>query len=198
MNIFAILLQYVIKIINRISLFIYLPLFNKKGKNIRIFPLNSNFSYSHIRLGNNVFIGPRAWFSSINLISIGNNVMCGPNVTIITGDHRYDVIGKFMYDVKNKRDEDDQHIIIEDDVWIAANVTILKGVTIGRGCVIAACSLVLKSLPAYSIAAGIPAKPIKLRWSIHEIMEHEKILYSIEDRSDINKLIAIYKTYKLM
>ena len=54
-------------------------------------------------------------------------------------------------------------IIIEDDVWIGANVVILKNVTLEKGCVIGAGSVVTKSIPAYAIAVGNPAKVIKYR-----------------------------------
>jgi maltose O-acetyltransferase len=52
-------------------------------------------------------------------------------------------------------------IIIEDDVWIGAKATILKGVKIGKGAVIAVGSVVTKDVPANAIAAGVPAKIIK-------------------------------------
>ena len=52
---------------------------------------------------------------------------------------------------------------IEDDCWIAANSVILAGVTIGRGSVIAAGSVVTEDVPAYSVVAGVPAKVIKSR-----------------------------------
>ena len=54
-------------------------------------------------------------------------------------------------------------IIIEDDVWIAANATILDGVKIGKGAIIAAGAVVCKDIPAYTIAGGVPAKVIKQR-----------------------------------
>ena len=70
----------------------------------------------------------------------------------------------------------DQPVVIEDDVWCGANVTILKGVTIGRGSVVAAGAVVTKSFPPYSIIGGIPAKLLKMRFTEEEIMEHERML----------------------
>lgn len=83
---------------------------------------------------------------------IAKKVAFGPKPTIITGDHRIDVIGKYILDSIDKLPENDVLVVIEDDVWCGAHVTILKGVTIGRGSVVAAGAVVTKSFPAYSIS----------------------------------------------
>ncbi|EMF49988.1 Acetyltransferase [Streptococcus parauberis KRS-02109] len=57
------------------------------------------------------------------------------------------------------------NIIVEDDVWIGTNAIIMSGVTLGKGSIIAAGSVVTKSVPAYTIVGGIPAKVIKERFS---------------------------------
>ena len=113
---------------------------------------------------------------------IGKKVIFGPNPTIITGDHRIDVVGKYIMDIHEKLPENDAPVIIEDDVWCGANVTILKGVTIGRGSVVAAGAVVTRSCPPYSIIGGIPARILKSRFSIEQILEHETQLYAIEER----------------
>ena len=59
-----------------------------------------------------------------------------------------------------------KNIMIEDVVWLGANVVVLGGVTIGKGCVIGAGSVVTKNIEAYSIAVGVPAKVIKNRLQI--------------------------------
>ncbi len=115
-------------------------------------------------------------------LTIGKKVIFGPNPTIITGDHRIDVVGKYIMDSHEKLPENDAPVIIEDDVWCGANITILKGVTIGRGSVVAAGAVVTRSCPPYSIIGGIPAKILKSRFSIEQILEHEKQLYAIEER----------------
>lgn len=63
-----------------------------------------------------------------------------------------------------KKPENDISVIIEDDVWIGANVTILKGVHIYTGAVIAAGAVVVNDVPKYSIVGGIPAKIIGKRF----------------------------------
>lgn len=73
-------------------------------------------------------------------LDIKGHFMSGPGLTIITGDHRIDIRDKYMDEVtvEEKLPENDQPVVIEEDVWCGANVTILKGVTIGKGSVIAA------------------------------------------------------------
>ena len=118
-------------------------------------------------------------------ITIGKKVLLAPNLTIITGDHRIDVVGRYMADVFDKLPENDLPVVIEDDVWCGANVTILKGVTIGQGSVIAAGSVVSKSIPPYSIAGGVPAKVLKKRFTPEEIKKHESLLME-KIKKDVN------------
>ena len=134
---------------------------------------------SNISLGHHVVLGPNTRIMTTKAKTvIGNYVMFGPGVTIVTGDHRTDVIGKPMYLISDneKLPENDQDVIIEDDVWIGANAVILKGVTIGRGSVVASGSIVTKSFPPYSIIGGVPAKLIKARFTEEEIKEHESAM----------------------
>lgn len=111
-------------------------------------------------------------------------MVIGPNLTIIAGDHNYKSVGKFICDEKNKLPENDQDVIIESDVWIGCNVTILKGVTIGRGSVVAACACVTKDIPPYSIVGGIPAQVLKRRFTDEQIAEHENIIYEKNDKKE--------------
>lgn len=86
------------------------------------------------------------------------------------GDHRIDISGKYIADVTVEEkfvdgvNVYDQPVVIEDDVWVGANVTILKGVTIGHGSVVAAGAIVTKSCPPYSIIGGVPAKVLRKRF----------------------------------
>ena len=111
-----------------------------------------------------------------------NKVLFGPHVTIIGGDHRITDVGRFIYDVLDKHPEDDQDVHIEDDVWIGTNTTLLKGVTVGRGAVVAAGALVTKDVPPYAIVGGVPAKVLKYRFTPEQIQEHERQLYAEDKR----------------
>lgn len=93
----------------------------------------------------------------------------------------------------NKPSGYDRDVIVENDVWIGCNVTLLCGVHIGRGSTIAAGSVVNRNIPPYCIAGGVPARFIKFYWSIDEILSHEKKLYPIEDRFTREQLETIFK-----
>ncbi|MGE8427199.1 MAG: acyltransferase [Sphingobacterium sp.] len=171
------------KISNRLAMVIFKSSFEKCGKNVLFFPLNSTFSFKNITIGNDVFIGDRAYFyAAISHIHIGNKVMFGPNVTIRGGNHSSHIVGKYLFDYleKDKLRTDDEEVYIEDDVWIGTNVTILKGVRIRRGTIIAAGSVVTKSTEEFSIYGGIPAKILKMRFTEEELILHKKLL-KIED-----------------
>lgn len=112
-----------------------------------------------LKIGNNSNIGPFAYIGCSGYIEIGDNVMISPRVSIYAENHVYDQPDMLLKDQGVKVES----VIIEDDCWIAANSIILAGVTIGKGSVIAAGSVVTKTIPPYSIAAGVPAKVIGSR-----------------------------------
>lgn len=141
----------------------------KIASGCEIKPLNNVF------IGNNTEIGPRALFWTTRAkIIIGNNVIFGPGVTIVTGDHPTNIVGKHIIDVQDNEKEPglDADVVIADDVWIGCNVIILKGVHIAIGCVIAAGSIITRDTEPYAIYAGVPAKKIKSRFSMEELQQH--------------------------
>lgn len=116
-------------------------------------------------------------------------------LTVVTGNHM-PTVGLPQYESGNSHINDkEDDIIIEEDCWIGANVTILKGVTIGRGCVIGANTLVNKSLPPYSVAVGCPARIIASKFSKEQIIKHEQILYDENERFDIKTLENLFLEY---
>ena len=108
----------------------------------------------NVFLGSHIFIGSNCvFYCSRAPITMGNHVMLGPQVMIITGDHRTDIKDKYMDEITDgmKLPTNDQPVTIEDDVWIGARAIILKGVTIGKGSVIAAGAVVTKDVEPYTI-----------------------------------------------
>jgi acetyltransferase-like isoleucine patch superfamily enzyme len=173
------------------------PAFGKYGRHF-IFDPDAFYSYSSIEVGEHVTIGGGAFFlASESKIIIGNKVMFGPNVTVVGGDHNTSILGRFMYDIREKRPEDDQDVIFEDDVWVGSGATILKGVRVGRGAIIAAGALVTKDVLPYTVVGGVPAKIISFRFGdIETITKHDTALYPLEKRlsdetlQEINNRIA--------
>jgi acetyltransferase-like isoleucine patch superfamily enzyme len=168
------------------------------GQNVRIRPKSSvYFGLENLSIGNDVSIPRFAHiFCTEAPLSIGNKVVFGPAPTIVTGNHRIDEVGKFIVDSHEKLPTNDKEVIIDDDVWIGANVTILMGAVIGRGSVVAAGAVVNKLFPAYAILGGIPSKVLKFRFTIDEILEHEKTLYPIEKRYSREELIKQRQKYE--
>jgi acetyltransferase-like isoleucine patch superfamily enzyme len=114
-----------------------------------------------IVIGNECSFGPFNHITSINKILIGDNFLSGKWVTITDNSH-----GTTNYDdLKNKPTKrtlvSKGPVVIGKNVWVGDKVTILPGVTIGDGAVIAANSVVTKDVSAYSVVAGNPAKVVK-------------------------------------
>jgi len=152
----------------------------------------------YIHIGNDVRLGANATiFATRAHLYIGDHTFSGPNITIMTGDHPADIKGRFIADNRKVDIEAnggdiskyDQDIVIDEDVWIGCNVTILKGVHLGRGSIVAAGSVVNHSFPPYSIVGGVPAKLLKHRWSVDDIIEHEASLYTAENRLSKEELL---------
>lgn len=112
------------------------------------------------------FSGANFNFTCLDIcpVHIGNNVLIGPNVTLATPMHpllpeernvRQDENGRY-YNLEYARP-----ITIEDNCWLASNVVVCGGVTIGERCVIGAGSVVTRNIPPYSLAAGNPCRVIR-------------------------------------
>ena len=116
-------------------------------------------------------------------LKIGNFCSLGPDVTfILSSDHPVGHISTFPFKVMVMGEVAEAvskgDIIIDDDVWIGYGTTILSGVHVGQGAVIAAGSVVSKDIPPYSIAGGVPAKVIKSRFEPEMVEELLKVDYS--------------------
>ena len=159
----------------------------------------------NIHIGEDVHLGAYITiFATRAKVYIGDHSFTGPHVTIMTGDHPTNIIGKFMKQTtKNDLERSgidiscyDKDVHIEEDVWIGANVTLLSGVHIGRGAIVAAGAVVTKSMPPYCICGGVSAKPIKFKWTIEQILEHESKLYPEQQRFTREELEEIFSQHK--
>jgi acetyltransferase-like isoleucine patch superfamily enzyme len=125
-----------------------------------------------------ISLGHRVQFGRGCLIQcdcrFGSNILMARDVAFIgRDDHRYDMVGKTLWDSPRG---DTRKLVVEDDVWIGFRATILAGVTIGRGAVVAAGALVTEDIPRYSIAGGVPARVLGMRFTPEQIVEHEEAL----------------------
>jgi maltose O-acetyltransferase len=131
-------------------------MFKKMGRHVNIQKGVYFGKGDKISIGDYSGIGENSILGQTDEIQIGNNVLTGPQLMIFTQNHEFKDRTKLI----REQGGTNNPVTIEDDVWIGARVTILSGVKIGRGSVIAAGAVVTKSFPPYSIIGGVPAKII--------------------------------------
>lgn len=126
-------------------------------------PVQFNYG-THTFIGDNFFANFNLLVMDDGKVFIGDNVMIGPDVKILCTDH------PLIADERIRMKYSDGHVSmsemateihIEDDVWLAAGVSVLDGVTIGKGAVIGAGSVVTSDIPAGWLAVGVPARPVR-------------------------------------
>ncbi len=139
------------------------------GDNCRVYGALQSMGDGKITIGNHSAIYERSIIGSVNSIKIGNCVLISNQVHIYDNNnhptapnvrHRMCVEG-FEGDAWRWVYSESAPIVIEDDVWIGESSTILKGVTVGRGSIVASHAVVTKDVPPYTIVAGNPARVVK-------------------------------------
>lgn len=125
-----------------------------------------------------------------------HNCSVGTDLTVITCNHKYDQVGIIPND-SNWNEAYYNDVIVNDCVWIGANVTLCPGTIIGRGCIVAAGSVCVRShdYPPYSIIGGNPAKFIKFRLSLAEQKQQEIKMYKEENRIPFDTLVSSYNRF---
>lgn len=174
--------------------------------------LSGKFSIQDSQIGNFTSISTN---SRISLTTIGKYCSIGPNFISGWGIHPIGGISTspIFYSTshstgkvfsKTNKIVERERINIGNDVWIGSNCTVLDGVSVGNGCIIAAGAVVTKDVPDYAIVGGIPAKIIKYRFNDETIKELQKIKWwdfendNIQDVEkyffNIEEFIKKYKT----
>lgn len=146
----------------------------------------------------NIYV-PFTFISEDGCFYMKKNSGAAQGLTVITDTHNREI----KHLLKDKRlfygreGNVSNDVVVDEDVWIGANVTLLPGVKVGRGANVGANSVVRKSVPPYSVIIGNPAKVIGFSFTPDEIIEHEKILYPEEERLPRELLEKNYEKYFL-
>jgi acetyltransferase-like isoleucine patch superfamily enzyme len=171
--------------------------FGYKGKNAKVAIPSLIVGAKNIYIYENVSIGPDSiLFAPVTKIIIKRNSYTGPRLFISTGNH-YSKVGYFsrlLTDADKVRDgvKLNWDVIIDEDVWIGANVSVLCQ-HISRGAIIACGAVCKKDIPPYAVVGGVPARVIKFRLTIDEILKHESLLYQPDERFTRAELENIFR-----
>lgn len=142
-------------------------------------------SFTRIQQNVRIIISPK------QTVRIKKYSAIGAGVTIIPGNHTPTVSVPQYLSYLGVNDVNNT-LVIEEDVWVGANSTLLCKGSVSRGAVVAANSVVTKKIPPYAVVSGIPAKIIATRFSLQQILEHEKHLYAPQDRLDKAELEELF------
>jgi len=112
-----------------------------------------------VRMGGNCSMDAYSYIGAAGPVTIGDNVIMGQHIAFHAENHDYERVDIPIKQQGTRR----KGIVIEDDCWVGSNTTFLDGAHVGRGCVIAAGSLVRGEIPSYSIVVGAPARVLRSR-----------------------------------
>ena len=171
--------------------------FGTAGKNAIIgFPVYITTPKTvHIEENSVIRLGTKILNSEKEHIFIGKYTVVGVNCVIVANGHRSTVgIPHVLLGASHINDKS-LDIHIGEDVWIGANVTIMPGANLGRGCIAGACSTVTKPVPPYALVVGSPAKIVGVKFNIDQILEHEKALYPTSERMLREELEELFAKY---
>lgn len=137
----------------------YMRTLSKCGEGLCVFPGSIIYFPRNVELRNDIFINRNVYIVAPAPVVIGSNVLIGPSVIINSGSHQYSDASRLV----RRQGHKELPILIEDDVWIGANAVILPGVTLRHGAVVAAGAVVTRSVDAFDVVAGIPARVVRRR-----------------------------------
>ena len=169
-------------LVERLKQYLFTSRWRKKNTYNSTMPIN-RFNEKNVEVGKYTYGGLYVLsFDDSQQLKIGSFCSIAPSVAfILSADHRTDTISTFPFRVKVLGEEKEGiskgNIIVENDVWIGYGSTIMYGVHIGQGAVIAAGSVVTKDVPPYAIVGGVPARIIRYRLSTQQRVEAEQIDY---------------------
>ena len=110
-------------------------------------------------IGSGTTINDRCQISAFDSVQIGADCLFAPQVIVLDIDHRFDARDRPL----KQQGYRTAPVVIGDDVWLGANVVVLRGVRIGRGAIVGANSVVTRDVPDFAIVAGVPARVLRMR-----------------------------------
>lgn len=128
---------------------------------LSVWDVGTKVSRVSLSIGRNTSIGEGAHITVANRITIGNGVLFGKYVTVSDNNHGPTTLSEIDVPPSRRVLVGKGPVVIEDNVWIGDKATILSGVTIGKGAIVAANSVVLEDVPTATVVAGIPARLVK-------------------------------------
>jgi galactoside O-acetyltransferase len=132
------------------------PLIIAVGDGVTFYPGVSIRGYGRLTIGDYCSINSGVIFGLTCDLTLGKHVLVADNVSFRTADHEFSNLDIPIVE----QGERNGAIVVEDDVWIGANVTLLRGVHIGRGAIVGANAVVTRDVPAFAIVGGVPAQVI--------------------------------------
>jgi acetyltransferase-like isoleucine patch superfamily enzyme len=148
----------------RVRGYLLRPSFKKCGRNLQVARhVTINFS-SCLEIGRDVYIATGCWLHAWGGIILEDEVQLGPYAVLVTGNHTRER-GSYRYGPSRLAP-----IRLCRGSWVAAHATITKGVTIGRGALVAANSVATRDVPEFTVAGGVPARIIQQRSRIEVVM----------------------------
>lgn len=188
--------------LSRIKLFLFRKRWKKHNRHNMTNAKNC-FNEQKVSVGKGTYgdLDIRHFGDETERLEIGSFCSIAPEcVFLLGGEHSYNKVSTYPFMVKYGYKQNESFskgpVIVSDDVWIGFRSTILSGVTIGKGAVIAAGSVVASDVPPYSIVAGVPARVIKYRFSDEIIEKVSGVdyecfneLYIEEKKSSIDTII---------
>lgn len=188
--------SFVLKVFRNFKLLVIKSRLGGCGKDVVIaFPCKLS-KPQNVFLSDYTLIQPNTTFIMNNgCVRVGKWSVIASNCTLITDNHipsvgvNHRMLGRYHINDKVK------DIILEEDCWAGAGVTLMSGAILRRGSIAAAGALVNKEVPPYAVVAGVPAKIIASVFSLEQILEHESYLYPEQERMSKEELSVLFEKY---
>lgn len=126
---------------------------------------------------------------------IGKYTTISTHLTVVTDNHTPTVGLPFSFTAPLHINEQSHDVVIGDDCWLGTHVTLLPGAGIGRGSVVGANTLCNKNTPPYAVLVGIPAKIVGVKFSLEQILKHERRIYPPNERMTRKELEGLFTKY---